>query len=131
MTNMYLILKNFHMVLATLTICGFLLRGYWMMSESGLRQNRATKVLPHIIDTLFLATGIWLVVMLRLAPLQHPWLLAKFTGLLAYIGLGMIAMRFGRTPQIKMVAFVAAVAAFAYIGGVALTKNPISWIAYS
>lgn len=119
------------MVLATLTICGFLLRGYWMMSDSGLRQNRAAKVLPHIIDTLFLATGIWLVVVLGLAPLQHPWLLAKFTGLLVYIGLGMIAMRFGRTPQIKMIAFVAAVAAFAYIVGVALTKNPISWIAYS
>jgi uncharacterized membrane protein SirB2 len=131
MTNMYLILKNFHMMLATLTISGFLLRGYWMMSGSGLRQNRAAKVLPHIIDTLFLATGIWLVVVLKLAPLQHPWLLAKFTGLLAYIGLGMVAMRFGRTPQIKMVAFIAAIAAFAYIVGVALTKNPISWIAYS
>ena len=129
MTNMYLILKNFHMVLATLTICGFLLRGYWLMSGSSLRRNRATKVLPHIIDTLFLASGIWLVVVLGLAPLQHPWLLAKFTGLLAYIGLGMIAMRFGRTPQSKMVAFVAAVAAFAYIVGVALTKNPMSWLA--
>jgi len=127
---MYLISKNFHMLLAALTICGFLLRGYWMVSGSSLRQNRATKVLPHIFDTLFLASGIWLVVLLGLAPLQHPWLLAKFTGLLAYIGLGMIAMRFGRTPQNKIVAFVAAVAAFAYIVGVALTKNPISWLAY-
>lgn len=116
------------MVLATLTICGFLLRGYWMMSGSSLRQNRATKVLPHIIDTLFLATGIWLVVFLKLAPMQHAWLLAKFTGLLAYIGLGMMAMRFGRTPQIKIVAFVAAVAVFTYIVGVAVTKSPLSWI---
>jgi len=126
---MYLILKNFHMVLAALTMCGFLLRGYWTLSGSGLRQNRAAKVLPHILDTLFLASGIWLVAALQLAPLQHPWLLAKFTGLLAYIGLGMIAMRFGRTQQSRMVAFVAAVAAFAYIVGVALTKNPISWLA--
>ena len=126
---MYLILKNFHMLLATLTITGFLLRGYWMLNGSSLRENRATRILPHIIDTLFLATGIWLVVFLKLAPMQHAWLLAKFTGLLAYIGLGMIAMRFGRTPQIKMIAFVAAVAAFAYIVGVALTKSPLSWIA--
>ncbi len=115
-------------MLAVLTIGGFLLRGYWMMSGSDLRQNRATKILPHVIDTLFLATGIWLVVLLKLAPMQHAWLLAKFAGLLAYIGLGMIAMRFGRTTQTRMVAFVAAVAAFAYIVGVALTKNPISWI---
>jgi len=126
---MYLILKNFHMVLATLTIAGFLLRGYWMMSSSSLRQNRATKVLPHILDTLFLASGIWLVVLLGLAPLQHGWLLAKLTGLLAYIGLGMIAMRFGRTRQIRAIAFIAALAAFAYIVGVALAKSPLSWAA--
>jgi len=126
---MYLILKNFHMVLATLTITGFLLRGYWMMSSSSLRQNRATKVLPHILDTLFLASGIWLVVLLGLAPLQHGWLLAKLTGLLAYIGLGMIAMRFGRTRQIRAIAFIAALAAFAYIVGVALAKSPLSWAA--
>jgi len=118
------------MVLAALTVSGFLLRGYWLMSGARLYQNRATKVLPHIIDTLFLATGIWLVVLLGLAPLQHPWLLAKFTGLLAYIGLGMIAMRFGRTLRSRMIAFVAAVAAFVYIVGVALSKNPASWIAY-
>jgi uncharacterized membrane protein SirB2 len=127
---MYLILKNFHMLLAALTVGGFLLRGYWMLSNSSLRTNRATKVLPHIIDTLFLASGIWLVVLLNLAPLQHPWLLAKFAGLLAYIVLGMVAMRFGRAPHSRMIAFVAAVAAFAYIVGVALTKNPASWIAF-
>jgi len=126
---MYWILKNFHMLLAALTITGFLLRGYWMMSSSSFRQNRATKVLPHIIDTLFLASGIWLVVLLGLAPLQHGWLLAKLTGLLAYIGLGMIAMRFGRTREIRTIAFIGAVAAFAYIVGVALAKSPLSWAA--
>ncbi len=130
MTNMYLFLKNFHIAFATLTIIGFLLRGYWMMSGSSLRENRATKVLPHIIDTLFLTTGIWLVVLLRLAPMQHAWLLAKFAGLLTYIGLGMVAMRLGRTPEIRVIAFVGAVASFAYIAGVALTKSPLSWIAW-
>jgi len=118
-------------VLAALTISGFLLRGYWTISGSSLRHNRAAKVIPHVVDTLFLGTGIWLVILLGLAPLQHPWLLAKFTGLLAYIGLGMVAMRFGRTSQSRLIAFVAAVTAFAYIVGVALTKNPASWIAYA
>ncbi len=126
---MYLIIKNFHTAFAVLTITGFLLRGSWMMAGSGLIHNRATKIAPHIIDTLFLVTGITLIFMLDLAPMQHAWLLAKFAGLLAYIGLGMVAMRFGRTPEIKMLAFVGAVAMFAYIVGVALTKSPASWIA--
>ncbi len=126
---MYLILKNFHMTFATLTITGFLLRGYWAMTGSALRQHRATKILPHIIDALFLGTGIWLIVMLNLEWMTQPWLLAKFAGLFVYVGLGMVAMRFGRTREIRVIAFVGAVAAFAYIVGVALTKSPASWIA--
>ena len=117
------------MTFATLAISGFLLRGYWLMTGSALLQHRATKILPHIVDAFFLGTGIWLIVMLNLAWMQQPWLLAKFAGLFAYIGLGMVAMRFGRTPQIRAVAFVGAVAAFAYIVGTALTKSPLSWIA--
>ncbi|MDH3430190.1 MAG: SirB2 family protein [Gammaproteobacteria bacterium] len=127
---MYLILKNFHMTFAALTITGFLLRGFWVMSGSRLYQNRASRIVPHVIDALFLATGIGLVVTLDLAWMQQPWLLAKFTALFFYIGLGMVAFRFGRTPEIKAVAFVAAVAAFAYIVGVALSKSPLSWIVF-
>lgn len=126
---MYLILKNFHTVFAVLTITGFLLRGYWMLTGSALLKNRATKIAPHVIDTLFFVTAIWLIVELNLTPMQHAWLLAKFAGLIAYIGLGMVAMRFGRTIEIRTIAFVGAVAAFAYIVGVALTKSPLSWIA--
>ena len=102
-----------------------------MLTGSSLRQNRATKILPHVNDALFLGSGIWLVVTLNLAWSQQPWLLAKFTGLFAYIGLGMIAFRFGRTPQIKQVAFVGAIAAFTYVVGCALSKSPLSWLAYS
>lgn len=129
MKYMYLIIKNFHMTFAALAITGFLLRGYWAMTGSALRQNRATKIVPHIVDALFLGSGIWLIVLLNLEWTQHAWLLAKFAGLFGYIALGTIAFRFGRTPQIRAVAFVGAVASFAYIVGAALTKSALSWLA--
>ena len=128
---MYLILKTIHTLFAILTITGFVMRGYWMMSGSKLRQHPVTKIAPHFIDLLFLVTGIWLIVELQFAVMQQPWLLAKFAGLFAYIGLGMVALRFGRTPQIRVLAFVGALAAFVYIVGVALTKSPASWIVYA
>ena len=127
---MYMILKAFHTIFAALAISGFLLRGYWMMTNSTILKNRATKVVPHVIDTLFFVTAIWLIVELNLAPMQHAWLLAKFAGLIGYIGLGMVAFRFGHTQEIRAIAFVGAVAFFAYIAGVAITKSPMSWIAY-
>lgn len=127
---MYLTLKYFHMGFATLAIAGFVLRGYWRYTGSPLHRNRATRIVPHVNDALFLATGVWLIHLLGLPWLQLPWLLAKFAGLTGYIGFGMVAFRFGATRAVRTVAFVAAIASFAYVAGAALSKSPLSWLAY-
>ena len=127
---MYPTLKTLHTVLAALTISGFLLRGYWMLTGSALFRNRATRIAPHVVDTLFLATAIWMVFEMQLAPLGQPWLQAKLVGLLAYIGLGMIAFRFSATPGTRLLAFVGAITSFAYVVGAALSKSPTSWSAF-
>jgi uncharacterized membrane protein SirB2 len=46
-------------------------------------------------------------------------------GLLIYIGLGMVALRFGKTKRVKALAFLSAIAVFVYIVLVAITKNPV------
>ena len=125
---MYSMLIFMHVVFAATSIVGFCLRGYWMTAGSVLLDRRMTRIAPHIIDTLFLASGIALVVMLGLNPVQHSWLLAKFTGLFGYIVLGTIALRGGRTLRIRVIAMLAAMAVYAYIVGVALSKSPQSWL---
>lgn len=127
---MYLTLKFIHMTCAILTIVGFLLRGYWIMTSSAWSQHRLTKIAPHVIDTLFLASGIAIIFELHLQVMQNSWLLAKLAGLVVYILLGVVAFRLGRTAQIKAIAFVAAVSVYAYIVGVALNKSVASWLAY-
>lgn len=117
------------MITAIATICGFILRGYWMMTESPNLQLRVTRIAPHIIDTLFLLSGIALISMLRLNVMAQPWLLAKFAGLIGYIVLGSIAIKRGPTLQARVIAFIAAISLFAYIVGVALSKSPASWLA--
>lgn len=127
---MYVLLKNTHMLLAAATISGFLLRGYWMMSESALLSHKVTRIAPHAVDTLFLLSGAALVYLLSLPIPQSPWILAKFAGLLVYIALGAIALRRGPTLQVRLIAFVGAVSAFAYVVGAAMAKSPASWLAY-
>lgn len=126
----YLLIKNLHTLAAMLTITGFVLRGYWMVVGSEMLEHRTTRTLPHIVDTIFLLSGIAMLAILSLNPLTQGWLLAKFTGLLAYILLGVIALRRGPTLQVRVLAFVAALASFAYIVGVALSKSTTSWLAY-
>jgi len=127
--TMYLILKYVHVITAVATISGFLLRGYWMLTESENLRYPVVKIAPHIVDTLFLVAGIGMVWLLHLNPLVQPWLLAKFAGLIAYILLGTVAIKRGPTKQVRTVALVGAVAVFAYIAGVALAKSPLSWLA--
>ena len=125
----YITLKMLHMVSAVASISGFLLRGYWMMMESDRLQRKLVRIVPHIVDTVFLLSGIALIMMLNLNVLSQPWLLAKFAGLIVYIVLGTIAIKRGSTLQIRIIAFTAALAVFAYIVGVALLKSPASWLA--
>jgi len=127
---MYLVLKYIHVIAATATIFGFLLRGYWMLVGSEKLQHRVTRTAPHVIDTVFLLAGVAMVWMLQLNPFTQAWLLAKFAGLLAYIGLGTIAIKRGPTREIRALAFAGAISVFAYIVGVALSKSPLSWLKY-
>ena len=122
--------KYIHTLLAFLTISGFVVRGYWMMTDSGRLQQRIIRIAPHILDTVFLGSGIAMLVLLSLNPLSQSWLLAKFAGLIAYILLGSVAIRHGSTQRARLLSFVGALSAFAYVVGVALSKSPASWLAY-
>ena len=124
----YLAIKSLHTLTAAATILGFILRGYWMMKQSDKLQLRITRIAPHVVDTVFLLSGVAMVWMLQLNAFSQPWLVAKFTGLIVYIVLGAIAIKRGPSMQIRIIAFVSALAVFAYIVGVAMTKSPASWL---
>jgi uncharacterized membrane protein SirB2 len=126
---MYETLILLHIGTAILTISGFILRGCWMFSGSSMLQLKVVKILPHIVDTVFLLSGIGLIITLHLPVFSQNWLLIKFVALLAYIVLGAIALGRGKTMQSRMTAFVLALATFAYIAGVALSKSTASWFA--
>jgi uncharacterized membrane protein SirB2 len=128
-SEMYATLKLIHIGTAILTISGFMLRGYWMISGSPRLRLKIVKVLPHIVDTAFLFSGIGLIVVLNLPVLSQNWLLTKFAALVAYIVLGAIALGRGKTMRSRILAFVLSLAVFAYIVGVALSKSTGSWIA--
>ena len=126
---MYTTLKLVHMTAATLTISGFILRGYWMLADSAILQHRLVRVLPHIVDTVFLLAGIGLIMSLHLPVLLPGWLQIKLAGLLLYIVLGTIALKRGKTKRIRAIAFALALITFAYVAGVALSKSAASWLA--
>ena len=124
MLSDYLLLKNTHVTCVVLSYLGFFVRGIWMMRASPLLERRWVRIVPHVVDTLLLASAIALAVLLRQNPLVQPWLAAKIIALVAYIVLGVFALRRGRTRAARMGFWVAAQAVFFYIVAVALTRDP-------
>ncbi|RME35612.1 MAG: regulator SirB [Gammaproteobacteria bacterium] len=116
----YLLLKGIHAGCALTSITLFIWRGLlWRRDPQSIRRG-VLRWLPHLVDTLLLASALGLVTLGARNPLAEPWLAAKITALLGYIGLGLVAFRGGRRW-----AWYAAVALFAYIVAVAVTKDPL------
>lgn len=117
-----LILK-IHLLTVVLSLAGFIFRGILMLNGSAMLKKKWLKIAPHVNDTILLVSAILLVRQTGLYPLEQPWLMAKIIGLLVYIGLGMMAFRFGKTRNQKLLAWIGAIAVFAYICGLAITKS--------
>lgn len=121
----YLAVKHLHILCAALSGSFFLLRGIWMLAGSPLLQRRWVRVAPHLIDTLLLSSALVMVFWSAQYPFVQPWLTAKVLALTLYIILGAIALKRGKSRGARIQAFAAALAVFAYIVSVALSKQPI------
>lgn len=120
----YVAIKTVHLACVALTWALFTLRGYWMISGSAAAKARWARVVPHLNDTVLLGAGVTMVAIAGY-PFTHGWIAAKLAGLLAYILLGTIALKRGRTRGMRVAAFWAAEAVFFYIVAVALTRRPL------
>ena len=124
----YLVLKYLHMLTVSITLALFLLRGFWMLGDSPRLAARWVRIVPHTNDTLLLLAAIGMLGAGFINPLQHPWILAKLLGLLVYIGLGTLALKH-RDKRVRVSALIAALAVFAWIASVAVSKQLIPWLA--
>jgi len=141
----YSLLKQLHLTTLAITLALFVLRGVWMMTASPRLQARWVRIVPHVNDTLLLASGISLAVLLEQYPLVHGWLTAKFFALILYIVLGTVALKDsdplraksrvesyalkrGKTRGQRIAAWLAALGVFGYMVAVALAHDPLPFM---
>ena len=120
-----MIAKDIHVTCVIFTFILFFIRGIWMIIDSDLLQRKWTRRVPPVIDTILLASAIILSVTIHQYPFVHAWLTAKVVALFLYIGLGMLALTYGKTKTVRIGTWVAAQLCFFYIVAVAITKNPL------
>jgi uncharacterized membrane protein SirB2 len=122
---MYFPLKHLHLTCITLSIVFFVTRFYWRKQNSGMLQKKWIKILPHTIDTVLLGSAIGMAIIASINPFEQHWLAAKILALLAYILAGSFAIKRAQSAHAQNLSFVLALACFAYILMVAISKQVV------
>lgn len=122
-------LKVLHVCCALLSISGFALRGYWVIAGHPYRTLRLTRVLPHLLDTLLLASALGMLWIWGMSPFDASWLSAKIVALLLYIALGIVLMRVAKTRAQRLAAYGGALLVAVYIVCVAVSHSALGPLA--
>lgn len=124
----YLLLKTIHVTCVAVTFVLFFGRGALMLVDSPLLKTRFLRIAPHVNDTLLLGSALWMAVISSQYPFAENWLTAKLAALVVYICAGLIALSYRRSKRQRVTAWIVALLVFAYIVGVALTRNPLPFV---
>ena len=107
----------------------FALRGGASVAGARWPRHWLPRYASYTIDTVLLTAATMLFAMLPGAMFANGWLATKLALLVVYILLGALAMR-PRFPRARRVGFyVAALATYAAIFGIARMHQPLGWLA--
>ncbi|MGD7600016.1 invasion regulator SirB2 [Salmonella enterica] len=119
-------LLTLHLICVALSVSLFVARYWWRYCGHALAAARWTRIVPPVIDTLLLLSGIGLIVKTHILPFTESgsWLTGKLFGVIIYIVLGFIALdyRQARSQQARFIAFPLALVVLYIIIKLATTK---------
>ncbi|EJK2534474.1 SirB family protein [Salmonella enterica] len=122
-------LLTLHLIYVALSVSLFVARYWWRYCGHALAAARWTRIVPPVIDTLLLLSGIGLIVKTHILPFTElgSWLTEKLFGVIIYIVLGFIALdyRQARSQQARFIAFPLALVVLYIIIKLATTKIPL------
>ena len=122
-------LITLHLVCVVSTISLFVVRYWWQYTNNPKLSKRWVKVVPHVVDTLLLLSGVGLVWITHYLPftVRGAWLTEKLFGVIIYIVLGFIALgrRRPRSQQAGFIAFLLGLVVLYIIIKLATTKIPL------
>jgi len=125
MIEFYPQIKHAHIGLALLSGALFALRGALLLG--GLRWPNAAPVryASYAIDTALLTAALMLLTILPGALYANGWLAVKLVLVVAYVVLGVFALRRGRTRGMRAACYVLALLVFAQVYGIARAHHPL------
>lgn len=116
-----------HIALVSASVSLFAARGLGVLAGQAWPMRGWARGLAPVIDSLLLLAGGTLWWLRQLNPTQDHWLLVKLLLLIAYIGLGSMALRRAPTRAARALCFAAALAVVGNMVGIAWRHHPLGW----
>lgn len=123
----YLLLKQTHISLVSLSLIGFAVRGLGVLAGAAWPIRTAIRRATVFVDSLLLAAGLGLWAQLGWVPMT--WLFAKFGWLLVYILLGTLALRRAHGQRARWLCFLLALLCAAQMVDTARAHHPLGLLA--
>ena len=130
MIEFYPQIKQFHIFIAMLSGTLFALRGAFVLAGARWPQALPVKWLSYAVDTSLLTAALMLLTILPWAMFANGWLLVKIVLIVAYVVLGVMAMRPQRNRRSRAIYYVLALLTFVAIYVTARTHNPLGALAW-
>ena len=125
MIEHYGTIKSVHVAAIYTSGTLFLLRGLAVQARQGWAMAAPLRYLSYAIDTVLLVAALALLAILPHGLYANGWLTVKLTLVVIYVVLGSYALKRGRTPRARLIAWVAALLVFVSIYLVARTHHPL------
>ncbi|CBL45626.1 Conserved hypothetical protein [gamma proteobacterium HdN1] len=124
----YLLIKSAHVGFVMLSGSVFLARGIGALMDAKWPTIKAVRKVSMLIDISLLTAAILLLFALHWNPFVIPWLEAKLSLLLAYIGFGLVTLRFAKTQMGKTLGFVVALFCYVLMFSIARAHDPAGFL---
>lgn len=127
--DLYPALKVTHVSLVGMSGALFAVRGASALTGRAWPMHKHWRIVSAALDTLLLAAGVTLWLMLRLNPARDGWLGVKLLLLVLYIAAGTLAMRRSPGLALRTVAYGCAIGLYVFIASIAVMHNPLGVLA--
>lgn len=114
-------MKMLHILFIFSSLFSFVGRVALAEFKPEILQQKLFKIVPHILDTLLLASGVALILQNNWLDGDYRWIISKFLILLVYVGFGVACMHSRGAKRWSF--FAAALLSFGYIFVIAITKH--------
>ena len=128
MIEYYLQIRGVHIAAVLASGSLFALRGLLVQFGGGTwAMALPVRFASYAIDTVLLTAALMLFTLLPHAVFANGWLALKLVLLPVYVLLGVFALRAGRSPKARLACWLAALAVYATMLGIARAHHPLGW----